>query len=257
MTSTKPRVRVIASVFALLWAAGMVANLVTEAHPPADWVWVRAAGADDYPVVQGVLALDAVIPTQLETGDRVLRVAERDMRGRGQLGFLMTAADVAWQREDRAPIPFEVLRGGQRLTVMEPRRENRRDGGQSLFVASIWCAAALLVLVRAPASKLSDALFYAMATYGLGNLTHVSGPPPLLLVSIGVMFLGGAIRWPLLMRSFLYFSEDRRSHEGVHRWWPWGTAFIGPALRSLSRASSSRLGLAGWWPSSGCSSSCC
>ena len=69
-----------------------------------------------------------------------------------------------------------------------------------------------------------------MATYGLVNLALVSGPPPLFLISIGIMFLGGAIRWPLLLRSFLYFSEDGRSQEGVHRWWPWLMTFVGPAV---------------------------
>src|SRR5512134_856350 len=114
----RARERVTLLVFVVVWAWCLVMRFLSFSHPAPRSAYVNAWPADGYPVVAGFFSDSAEERSQLSAGDRIVRVADHDLRGGGQMRFGFALSDAVSRAA--GPVPIAVERAGQTITVYEP-----------------------------------------------------------------------------------------------------------------------------------------
>ena len=206
--------------FLVVWIVSMVANLAAVDRPAANWVYVEALSGGDHPTVQGYLRPDAETLTDLRRGDRVIRVGDVDVAGRGQIRFLLTVSEVSWRTT--GDVAFTVERQGQRVSLSVPRVPRAPAAVyKGVIIAFVWGFAALVVRVRARRSATTQAIWAGLACYAVFYTANYEGPWALRAFSLATLALATWGVGPLLVRTFLSFPEEANALTGWNRVWPW------------------------------------
>jgi class 3 adenylate cyclase len=161
---------------------------------------------DDYPHVAGTMPPPDgwVAQPVLETGDRLLRVGEVDLRGVGYFGF---NAAMLEQAGPDLNVPVELERGGERMTLEVPLSHSPIPGaripGLVAFITTV-----VLVLLRAPQRSQARRFFVTFMIFMIGQ-TPFAGPSPWqTYVSETVFFLTGGLAATLILRWATLFPEE-------------------------------------------------
>ena len=211
----KPLDRVLLVTLLPLWAVLLPLHVKYAAEGRNAWLMLGASvsppeDAASYPSIRSV-ANDTSILTWaqisgLQPGDRLVRIGNTDLRGIGPIGFFARAAE---QAADDNWVSVVVERGGETRegewkldTWPYPR------WWWDLPALLLWIAVAVLVLLRAPESRSSRALFHAVAC-GMIAGTGFSGAPYWLTsvsIALAIVFLGLTVA--LSLRFWLVFPDE-------------------------------------------------
>jgi signal transduction histidine kinase/CheY-like chemotaxis protein len=134
-------------------------------------VFVRAVPGD-YPVVAGHPVETDSSGSGLEPGDRLIRLAERDLSGVGYVGF--QAIGLA-RTPPGHPAPLVFERRGERRSVAIEARPHVHPWSRLPLLLLI-PTVCVLVLLRAPSSAGARRLFVAALTYGFAQAEFYGGP---------------------------------------------------------------------------------
>jgi class 3 adenylate cyclase len=220
------RDRLLLGVFVVLWVATNGLKVAAWDDPIPRGAFVGRDAAGPYPVVLGHVSAAHRDETVFAVGDRVVRVGDWEMAGKGQATFLVALSDETWRR--RGPIPVEVERDGARLMLVEPLPARQPVGHFPNFLSSIAVGfAAILLAIRARPSVSSRLMFAALAVEALLLSSQLDGPAP---VAVAMLVLAGLISvtiQPVFTFAFLAFPEEAGTLRGIHRRWPWLLALSG------------------------------
>jgi class 3 adenylate cyclase len=233
----KPLDRVLVAVLLPLWAVLFALHVKYAAEGRAAWLFLGAVvhSAEDaasYPSV-GSVAHDASVLTWaevsgLQPGDRLIRLGNADLRGVGTIGFFARATE---QAADDHWVSVVAERGGEtRQGEWALQGPARPRWWWDLPVTLVWMAVAVLALLRAPGSRSSRALFYAVLCSLITAASFGGGPHWLTYISIALSFTFGALVLPLAIRLVLVLPEESAPNS---RWafrLPWLTAPVFPVL---------------------------
>jgi class 3 adenylate cyclase len=227
MMHFNPRVhnRIAPWVFAALWLFYVTVRLVGHGKPAPPAIFVNPFGTSGYPVVRAFLDSSVAGRGPFETGDRIIRAGQTDLKGAGQLRFYTEYQD-AWWRAGRT-VQFEIEREAHQMTVTA-----RRPAGQPVsFYADLigsagYAAAAILILTRAKSSRSVIGLFYACALWSLLHVARVDAPRELVPVAlaIGVLAALAPVAW---VYGFMSFPAEAGTLRGWNWVWPWIFAVLG------------------------------
>lgn len=223
----RPRDRITLWAFLALWVFCMAMRVVTITRPGVHAVFVTAQ-PDGVPVVQELQATGPE-PMVFRVGDRILDIAGRDVRGMESLPLVMTLVDFAWRSTDEV-VPVLIERDGARMTVDGASSGVSHELVVNLVIALIWGIAAVLILLRAPSTPVSRALFHALAASAILYTASFRGPPLLLSISIAISLVALMVAQPLLIRAYLGFPDQPARLEGLNRYWPWAFSLVGVAI---------------------------
>lgn len=221
------RQRAALTVFVAIWLFAIVMRLASLQYPAA-WVFVEGWGVDGHPTVQGYMTDTAEAESQLRVGDRLLQIGGVDLEGQGQLRFQITVAEVV--RRITPPIPIALERDGVEIEILETpppgRAASYYTGYAGLLVSLVWGIAAILILLRAPATVGSRALFLGLASHAWGYVALFEGPP--LVYMFSLLFTTGValVAPPLLLGAFLSFPAEAQAFRGWNRVWPWAFSVL-------------------------------
>ena len=233
----KPLDRALLVTLLPLWAVLFSLHVKYAAEGRNAWLMLGASvsspeDAASYPSIRSV-ANDPSILTWAQTsglqrGDRLVRIGNTDLRGVGPLGFFARAAE---QASDDNWVSVVVERGGE-----------TREGEWHLETwpyprwwwdipgSVVWLGVALLVLLRAPESRSSRALFHAVVC-GMIVTTGISGGPYwLTCASIALTFIFVALTIPLVLRFWLVLPDEVAQPSAWALRLTWLTAPVFPVL---------------------------
>jgi class 3 adenylate cyclase len=198
-----------------LWAVLFPLHVKYAAEGRLAWLMLGASAsspedATSYPSI-GSVANDASKLTLaqisgLQRGDRLVRIGSMDLRGVGPLGFFARAAE---QASNDNWVSVVVARGGEtREGQWRLEKWPYPRWWWDLPALLLWIAVAVLVLLRAPESRSSRALFHA-AVFGTIAATGISGGPYwLTCASIALTLVFLAITVPLILRFWLVLPDE-------------------------------------------------
>jgi signal transduction histidine kinase len=178
-------------VFLALGLHARQAVLTGLALPP---VFATPPGDDGYPRVGGYPLEIETAGSGLEVGDRLIRIGDEDLRGRGYAGFMALALEQAGLSL-RAPLVFE--RDGQRL---ETTLEMRRMGNPWLrvpFLAGV-ALSMLLLLIRRPGTPLLQRGCVACGALVICESIFMGGPRWQTWLSLSIFLAGLSVAFPLV-----------------------------------------------------------
>ena len=228
-----PRDKTLAAAFAVVWLFAMAMRVNSFGVGLPYWTYVNVLG-DGYPVVQGFTTPQAAEETQLLIGDRVLRIGESDLRGKGQLAYMTTIASEGW--EAGGVVPFVVDRAGTELQFDEVGGGYPRSFRTGLIIALIWGSVALIIFLRATPSVTTHALFWLMGSHALMYTGSFSGPGIIFGISLVIALVATTVAQPLMLRGYLTFPEEANALHGFNHVWPWFFAPVGLLLFSSATA---------------------
>jgi class 3 adenylate cyclase len=236
MASRNPaRDRIFLAAFALVWAWCLLMRFLSLSHPTPRSAYLNAWPNGGYPEVIGFFSTTGQARSQLEAGDRVIRVGDRDLSNQGQLGYGLALADAVSRAS--GPVAMLIERNGQRLAIAEPVPERPEFGRRTgLFIALVWGLAAILIQWRAPKTPGSRALVLALASSALLYTAAFETTMPLYLASVGIAAVSVLLSQPLLLRAYLSFPEEANALRGWNRVWPWAFLPVGVLLFSANAA---------------------
>jgi class 3 adenylate cyclase len=185
--------------------------------------------ANTYPIVRGFRPGTGAEAVGLRVGDQLLRVGEADLRGVGPLGFVARAYEAA-DAELRVSLVFS--REGARRDVLLPLSPLAAPWSTIPLTLGFGITA-VLVLLRAPGSRLARAFFLANLVYSLQWTFFHSGVRLQTYVWAGVFTGASLLMFPLALRAVLLFPEEVVPPGTRLPVWPWLFAVIGPISTSL------------------------
>ena len=183
-------------------------------------------GADAYPTVGGFRLERDTSGTQLEVGDRLLRIGDRDLKGAGYFGFDAIAFEAAGTSLE-LPLVFE--RAGERCETtlrMRPSESPWARVGFSLSFAAI----AVLVLLRAPGSPASRWFFAGWIGFAIFETPFEGGPRLQTYAAYTVFYLGGPAAIYCVLRWLILFPEEVAKRDRLSTAWAW-IALLFPLAR--------------------------
>lgn len=218
-------------LFGVVWLASVVAGFALLSKPAPQWVYVNALGGEGYPTVQGYTKPSAEALTNLRVGDRIVAVGDRDLEGRGQLGFFITLSDVAFRTD--GPVPLTVERNGVRQEVMESQPDEfPTKVFTELIVQVVWGLTCILILLRAPPSRETRAIFLGFAFYTLAFTQLVGGPAWAQAFYLALYVPVAIFSAVFFAFAYVAFPPEARSLYGWNLKWPW--LFIGAGIPAFS-----------------------
>jgi signal transduction histidine kinase len=178
-------------------------------------------GGGDYPIVGGYRLEAEQRGSRLEVGDRLLRVDEVDLRGRGYVGF--AAVVLAEAGADRQVEIVYQRDGETRRTRLEIRPlEHPLARVPGIVLAAI---AAVLVLLYSPEGVKRRLFFAAFMTFAIFELPFYGPVPAQTYVSNAIFMIGGTIAFPLMWIMVRRFPGVAAATLVRPSWWEWS---IGP-----------------------------
>jgi signal transduction histidine kinase len=177
------------------------------AQPP---VYASPMGAGAYPIVGG-MTVETRGHTELQVGDRLIRIGDRDLRGAGYLAFMGSAFEQAGA-DLRAPVVYE-RQGERRGTVLE-LTPFTVPWLRVPFLAMMLVLVGLM-LVRRPDESLIQLAGAAFATLVIGESVFEGGGVAQTTVAKLVFIFGGAVWWPLVVSFIARFPGDRADRATV------------------------------------------
>ncbi len=202
--------------------------------------------ADRYPALTGefsptVHPSDPLAEAGLRSGDRLIRLGEADLLGVGTLGFSARTIEEAG-RDLSVPLVFE--RNGERFetSLALVPVSIRRPG---LAVSFALAASALFLLLRGRPTPAVRAYFYFAMCWAF--LTCVfQGSRLELYAWFGIWVAASSVFFPLALRFFFLFPDDRAPKGRLHRIWPWFLAAPCGLSSALVFSSRMTIGEKGW-----------
>lgn len=187
-------------------------------------VWVRAGeGATDPPRVRDIWPGTAATASRLVPGDRIERVGDRPLAGKGALGFV---AAVYAEVDAAQQVVLSVREGG----MLRPRTLRLTPVAfpwRMLPLSLGFVTAGLIVLLRRGDTRVARAMFGGALAFAF-HWTFVLGGPPWLTVAWAALFAAAStLMFPLLLRVLQLLPDD-----GDRRRWPWVFALFGPVSTS-------------------------
>jgi class 3 adenylate cyclase len=184
--------------------------------------------ADDYPTVRWIWRERGWEAGGLRVGDQLLRLGETDLRGVGPFGFV---ARVYKDMDTALRVPVAFVRAGQRREAvlgLPPAFFS----WQPVPLTLLFVVLGVLLLLRAPGSRLPRAIFLAHMAYSFRWLSFYGGPHALTYAWAGVYFISWLVAWPLILRMVLIFPEQGVPTSARMPTWPWLFAVAGPMATS-------------------------
>jgi class 3 adenylate cyclase len=102
----------------------------------------------------------------------------------------------------------------------------------NLIVQAVWGLTLLLIVLRAPASRETRAIFAGFALYTLSFTQLTGGPAWAQMGYIGVWVLVAFLAGPLFVLAYVAFPAEAGSLRGKNLWWPW--IFLGSGLPAFA-----------------------
>ncbi|HSJ98044.1 MAG TPA: hypothetical protein VLC53_13270, partial [Myxococcota bacterium] len=180
-------------------------------------VWALADPAGGAPTVGGYRVETDGRDTDLEPGDRLVRVGASDLRGAGYVEFdaLALAATGAL---GEAPLVFE-RDGVRHETTIRPRpRPYAWTRPLVLALGALLCVA---IVVRAPGRPDAQRFALAFLAYAILMAQFYGGPAWETRLSLWLWNLGGPVVAFLLLRWATLFPAEVPAHRRPWRGWPW------------------------------------
>ena len=171
-----------------------------------------AAGADDFPSVTGARRWVQRRPPELQSGDRLLRFGDVELRGASSLDVFLRFAETA---RGVASVPLVYERGGELLETRLPSNP-ARFLRTWVVVSLIYAAVALLLLWRAPSSPMVRAFFQAFMA---AAILFAASPDDVFAVVVEGAALG--LTCTLSLLAFQRFPHDDAPRSRLARAWPW------------------------------------
>jgi signal transduction histidine kinase len=206
-------------VFLALGAHVRQAALTGLALPP---VFATPPGDDGYPRVGGHPLEVETAGSGLEIGDKLIRIGDEDLRGRGYAGFMALALEQAGLALE-APLVFE--RDGLRREIT---LEMRRMGIPWLRVPFLTGVALsmLLLLIRRPGTPLLQRGCIACGALVISESIFMGGPRWQTFLSLSIFLVGLTLAFPLVT-AWLGEFPGRASLSRPLPGLPWLAAFTG------------------------------
>ena len=179
-------------------------------------VFVRGVSGD-YPVVAGYPFETDSSGSELEPGDRLIQLGERDLSGVGYVGF--QAIGLARTRPGHpAPLVFE--RAGERLRVALEARPHVQPWTRLplLLLIPFVC---VLVLLRAPGSAGARRLFLGAISYAFAQAEFYGGPEGKTWLAAVAFNLAAPVSIVLMLHWARRFPEEMPEQARVWKGWPW------------------------------------
>ncbi|MCG8588920.1 MAG: adenylate/guanylate cyclase domain-containing protein [Proteobacteria bacterium] len=196
--------------------------------PP--WLVAATSADPEYPEIvryRPGTEVEAGAPTP---GDIVLRIGERDMRGRG--GLAATVYSLS-QADADGRVRVRVASHGQpprdTFITLLPEEQPWRIA----VLAVGFAGTALLLVLRAPRSRVAQTFLPAALVWSLSLLQFQGPVEGLTLTYIGLRVVVGCLWAPLFLRSALYFPEDVGHRLRREPRWPWLFAALGPTWTGM------------------------
>jgi class 3 adenylate cyclase len=211
-----------------VWTAGFVLFAIELGHSrPArpSLIVEPAADAGRYP---RVVRLRSVAPeeSEVQVGDALVRVGDRDLRGAGAVEFL--AHSLASAAPDGG-FAVEIERGGelrQARAALLPRPSFRLA-----VLALSFAATAVFVILRAPRLRTTQTFLPAALVWSFTWLQYLGPIPEQTYLYVGLRTLAGCLWAPLILRAALCFPEEVAPRSLP--WWPWWFAPLGLTWSSM------------------------
>ena len=189
-----------------------------------NWLVSPPRQPDGYPTLRSFAPMFEAEPGDLRVGDRLIRIGEADLRGVGRLGYFARALE---QADDRLHVTVRFVRAGE---LGEATMKLAPLPVPWWWVVPFPLAAAaigVLVLIRAPRSRASRALFLAGFATSLAFLYFQGGPREITYAWMATVTVCATLVGPLVIRLLMLIPDD-----GVHfaRWeiaWPWVFSLTG------------------------------
>ncbi len=174
-------------------------------------------GADAYPTVGGFRLERESGGTGLEAGDRLLRVGEVDLLRVGYFGFDAIAFEQAGASLE-TPLVFE--RAGERREILLTLRRSESPWSRVPFSVSM-AAIALLVLLRAPGTPATRALFLGFLGIAIAETPFEGGSRVQTYAAYAVFYLGAPAAIFFLFRWLTLFPEEVARRDRPSPAWAW------------------------------------
>jgi class 3 adenylate cyclase len=212
--------RVLVWTLVPLWAIGFALALKVQVEG-GGFLWVALSEAtDDYPALTGTVAVlhppDLLSRSGLEAGDQLVRLGELDLRGLGTFGFISRVRDASEKRLD-APLVF-AREGTLRETTIQlsPVSSFR----PLLAISFAFPLSALLLALRSRPSPSIRAYLLTGLTVGF-TTCFFPGSRSEYLLWLGLLVIGATLVFPVCIRFWFCFPDDRAEADRWHRFWPW------------------------------------
>jgi class 3 adenylate cyclase len=185
---------------------------------------------DAYPTLvryrPGVAAEEA---GALRPGDRLTRVGSVDLRGMDPLRVL---AHSYAEADAEGALAVEFERGGLRAAAAVTIRPEEQPW-RRLVLAVAFAATAVLVILRAPHSRLAQAVLPAYLALTFTWLLFQGGPPVQTVAYVVVRAVAGCLWAPLMLRAAFVLPEEAAPPRGRLPRWPWLFALLGASWTSM------------------------
>ena len=218
--------RLLVALFVPLWLAcfGLSVHGAIQ-HTGYPSVLISAsAEPDGYPSLIGFVPAFPGEDSGLRIGDRLLRVGERDLLGRGHLALY---GPFARRRGDGGSITVRFERGGEiretELVVGSFRIYWPRAAASAVFAFT-----ALMLLLRAPTTAMVRVFAQTYMSVALLLASNFAGSTVVIYASVAVHVSSLALAAPLSVRGALMFPHGRPPESRLARLGPLAFALLGP-----------------------------
>ncbi len=214
------------AVFVPLWALCFGLHLRELARGTLAWVPVTVAAPptpEGHPTVSGFWPDAGAAVEELRVGDRLLRVGERVLAGRGPFGFV---AEVYPAADETLRVPVRLEREGVRREAAFALRPVGMSWRLPLLSLG-FAVPGFLVLWRRSGSRAGRAFFAATLCYALHWTFFFGGPPGQTWLWFAFFASTAFLIFPLALRAVLAFPEGGPPAGRGTRAWTWLFAAYG------------------------------
>jgi len=159
-----------------------------------------------YPTLEVVTPFSDFADSQLQVGDRLIRLGPWDLAGMDSLTFFVRFVEAAG---GAGFVDIEYERDGIRANTSSPVVELRRLAPIVLLLAPSFLIVGVLLFLSSPRGVATRALFHASLALGFALVSLFGGPPWKTLLSLGSHAFFYALFPPLLFRFLCVFPHGR------------------------------------------------
>jgi class 3 adenylate cyclase len=213
------------AVLTLIWTAcfALFVREIVRGGPPQTHLLVGPPdGPDAYPIVAILRPGYAPTPDGVSPGDRLIRIGDTDLRGAmpwSVYGSLYAAADAS-------RVSMEYERDGRRATAVEHLLVEGHPGLDAL-IAFVFAATAVLLLLRAPGSRMVRSWAAATLMWTLTWLCFQGSSVPQTEAYLAVRSVAGCLWAPLQLRAAFHFPDGAWPRDRRLPLWPWLFVVLG------------------------------